>query len=311
MYEQDRFSPETAALMRYAFTQIDPVPVYIAPGNLDWYGPQSLYQQVDWSPNVHIFRTNQLSPVTLTEGFTLWGAAHCAPAGTQNFLSGFQVDRGGVHIGVFHGSAMGLVTGESEEKFPHAPFEMRDVETAGLNHLFVGHYHQPHEAALYTYPGSPHLLSFGEREGGAVVATVTDQGSVQREWQSVANFPFHDLEADVTGCLTHADIQERVGEAIAELRGVARVTVRGELPAELDFNPRDLSEVGHSLEGLLVRIGDLHPVFNFEAIAKEPTVRGQFVRDVLATEMETEKRNRVLVTGLRALDGRRDLEVVL
>ena len=119
------------------------------------------------------------------------------------------------------------------------------------------------------------------------------------------------MEADVTGCLTHADIQERVGEAIAELHGVARVTVRGELPAELDFNPRDLSEVGHSLEGLLVRIGDLHPVFNFEAIAKEPTVRGQFVRDVLATEMETEKRNRVLVTGLRALDGRRDLEVVL
>ena len=126
MYEQDRFSPETAALMRYAFTQIDPVPVYIAPGNLDWYGPQSLYQQVDWSPNVHIFRTNQLSPVTLTEGFTLWGAAHCAPAGTQNFLSGFQVDRGGVHIGVFHGSAVGLVTGESEEKFPHAPFEARE-----------------------------------------------------------------------------------------------------------------------------------------------------------------------------------------
>ena len=152
-------------------------------------------------------------------------------------------------------------------------------------------------------------MSFGEREGGAVVATITDQGTVHREWRSVSNFPFHDLDTDVTGCMNHDDIRQRIEETVTDLQGVARVTVRGELPGEMDFNPKDLSDIGHSLEGLLVRIGKLHPVFNFESIAKEPTVRGQFVRNVMEGEMEPEKRNRVLVTGLRALDGRRDLEV--
>ena len=43
----------------------------------------------------------------------------------------------------------------------------------------------------------------------------------------------------------------------------------------------------------------------------EQTIRGQFVRDVLSSdELDQDKRRRVLVTGLRALDGRGDdLEV--
>ena len=41
------------------------------------------------------------------------------------------------------------------------------------------------------------------------------------------------------------------------------------------------------------------------APAAEPTVRGQFVRDVRAdTALDDEPRRRVLTTGLQALDGR-------
>lgn len=282
LYEHDRFSPETATFLRYAFEQINPVPVYISPGNHDWYGPQSLYRQVEWSPNVHVFSSNQLSPVTIREGLTLWGAAHCAPAGTGNFLSGFRVDGDGVHIALLHGSEMSWLAAQGEGKYPHAPFEIQDIARSGLHHVFLGHYHYPREAALYTYPGNPHPLSFGE-EGhlGAVVATVSEEGAVQREWHSVANFQFHDLKVDITGCFTREEVRERIREGISELHGLARVTLSGELTAELDLNPRDVSDVAHSMEGLLVRVGELHPAFDFEAIAKEPTIRGRFVRDVL------------------------------
>ena len=307
LYEHDRFSTETGALLRYAFAQIDPVPVYIAPGNNDWYGPESLYQQ-EWSSNVHIFKSNRLSPVTLCDGLTLWGAAHCAPAGTQNFLRGFHIDRGGVNIGLFHGSEMSCFAGQGGNKYPHAPFDVADIEESGLHHVFLGHYHQPREAALYTYPGNPHPLSFGESGyRGAVVAVVSEHGTVHREWRPVANLPFHDLEINVSGCFTNGEIRERLKEAVANLQGVARVTLQGEVPPDLAFNPRDLSDVGHSIE-LMLRIGKLRPRFDLDTIAKEPTVRGQFVRDVLGEEMDSEKRSRVLVTGLRALDGRHDLE---
>jgi DNA repair exonuclease SbcCD nuclease subunit len=306
LYEHDRCSPETAALLRYTFADIDPVPVYIAPGNRDWYGPESLYQQ-EWSPNVHIFRSSQLSPVAITDGLTLWGAAHCAPAGTPNFLSGFHTDRDGVHIGLFHGSELSELAAQGENKHPHAPFEVADVVEAGLHHVFLGHYHQPCAAALYTYPGNPHPLGFGEcGYRGAVLAVISEQGTVQREWRSVADTPFHDLEINITGCFTDDDIRERVRESVVNLRGFARMALHGEVPAELEFNRRDLFEAGRSMEELLLRIGRLQPK-DLERIAKEPTVRGQFVRDVLQEDMDLEERNRILFTGLRALAGRHDL----
>ena len=48
--------------------------------------------------------------------------------------------------------------------------------------------------------------------------------------------------------------------------------------------------------------------FQAEAIAAEQTVRGQFVRDVLDAPLEDRERQRVLLVGLRALEGRTDLD---
>src|SRR6266545_6294611 len=56
LYEHERISPDTAAFLRTTFADLDPLPVYIAPGNHDWYGPTGAYAQVNWSPNVHVFK---------------------------------------------------------------------------------------------------------------------------------------------------------------------------------------------------------------------------------------------------------------
>ena len=56
--------------------------------------------------------------------------------------------------------------------------------------------------------------------------------------------------------------------------------------------------------------GDLRPTYDMESIRQEPTVRGQFVRDVLDSDLAEDEKHRVVVTGLRALDGRTDLEAL-
>src|SRR5262249_13357378 len=152
-------------------------------------------------------------------------------------------------------------------KYPHAAFDRTDLEDTGLNHVFLGHYHESCEDALFTYPGNPHPLSFGESSKGhrgAVVATITDQGTVYREWRPVSNFPFHDVQLDVTGCFMPDDVKQRLKQSVRNLQGVARVTLSGEVPAELDFNLKELSDIGHSMEALLLRIGKVHPIFDFQ-----------------------------------------------
>jgi hypothetical protein len=53
---------------------------------------------------------------------------------------------------------------------------------------------------------------------------------------------------------------------------------------------------------------NLLPSYDLEAIHAEATVRGEFARDTLAIT-DDERRRKVLITGLRALEGRADLEV--
>lgn len=313
LYEQDRFTPDTAEFLRSTFADLDPLAVFLAPGNHDWFGPTSLYQQVTWSPNVHVFRSDRLEPVTLEDGFTLWGAAHRAPANTDGFLDAFAVDRGGVSVGLFHGSALGGLPFQEEGKIPHAPFREEQIDRVGLSHVLAGHFHTPYGSAVLTYPGNPDPLSFGETgQRGAVLADISGDGQVSIERKSVETFAVHDVSVDITGA-THAGVvTDKVVAQVAGLSGVVRVTVFGEVGPDIDLRLQDIAALKPDyIDALVPRLGAIHVAYDFHRLRAEPTVRGQFVNDVLAdTALSDKERERILTTGLRALDGRGDeLEV--
>ncbi len=198
-----------------------------------------------------------------------------------------------------------------EGKVPHAPFMLEEITAAGLHHAFVGHFHRPSSSAWHTYPGNPEPLTFGE-DGvrGAVLATVHQSGAVERETRVVSQTPCHDLTLDVTGCSTSQDTRDRLRDLLLGQTGLARITVQGDLAPEIDLRPDDLASVPNDLDGLVIRLGAIRPAFDVDVIAAEPTVRGQFVRDVMAADLALDDRRRVLLAGLRALAGRDDLEVL-
>ena len=312
LYEHERFTPDTAEFLRTTFAELHPIRVFLAPGNHDWYGPESLYALTEWSPNVHVFREASLQPLELSGGLTLWGAAHCAPANTDGFLdSGFRVGAAGVHLALFHGAERSWFSEQSEGKQPHAPFDAAQLEQAGLHHAFLGHYHRPKDAERHTYPGNPDPLAFGEdRERGAVVATIGSDGSVERERHSVAVTEVHDLDLDVTGCSTRQQVRDRLAERVDGLAGFLRLSVRGDLDPDVDLAEDDLRDVLGGCDAAKIQFGEMRTAHDIETLRREQTIRGQFVNDVLKAGLLPDEQRRVLMTGLRALAGRSDLEAL-
>lgn len=311
LYEHDKAAPDTGEVIRAAFARLGTVPVLVSPGNHDWLGPQSIYQRTAWSPNVHIFSSDALTPFPLADGFTVWGGAHRVPANTPGFLRDFEVDRGGVNIGMFHGSLRSSLPFQEEGKVPHAPLEEEEIPASGLDHALLGHFHTPAEGRWHTYPGNPEPLSFGERDlRGAVVAEFDEEGGVSQSWRRVSRTELHDIRVDLTGCASGQNVRDRAAAALAPLTGTARVTLHGEVDPAVNVDVADLDGVAPHLEAVVVRLERITAAYDFEALAHQTgTVRGRFVQDVLDADMDPDLERRVLITGLRALDGRTDLAV--
>ena len=212
--------------------------------------------------------------------------------------------------GLFHGSEQGAMAWQESSKVPHAPFKAIQITEAGLDHALVGHFHSPRHEPEYTYPGNPDPLTFGETEKrGAVLVTVADDGSVTRETIDVAQTVLHDLTLDLTGCEHGNDVAQRVAQTLAGQAGIVRLTLHGELGADVDVRLRDLAALGSHLPGFLPRFGALHVAYDLDALRAEQTVRGQFVRTVSTDQdLDEHQRQAILTTGLRALAGRTDLE---
>ncbi len=311
LFEHERSTPDTAALLRRVFGELAPLPVLLAPGNHDWFGPASIYATTEWSPNVHVFTADRLQPFDQLDGVRVWGAAHRAPAGTPGFLEDFAVDGDALHIGLFHGSELGGWAGETEpDKVQHAPFRSAQVEASGLDHAVVGHHHTPVDGEWHTYPGCPVPLSFGGRQDGGVVVLDLDLDRViARSRHRVGGLDAHDLTLLVDGVTDSGQLEQRVDQTVSGLAGVARITLTGELDPGLVIEPTVLATRRGALLDLQIRMGRVASGYDLDAVADEPTVRGQFVRDVLASSLAPDEQQRVLLTGLRALDGRLDLEV--
>jgi DNA repair exonuclease SbcCD nuclease subunit len=308
LYEHDRQRPDTGAFLRDVFASLDPIPVYLAPGNHDWLGPKSIYTLTRWSPNVHVFAEPRLTPVTLAEGLTLWGAAHHSPKNTPNLLDGFRVDRGGLHLALFHGSEQGAF---APDKVRHAPFKAEQIGAAGLRHALLGHFHTPRDAPDHTYPGNPEPLTFGETgERGAVLVSVDGTGKMNTQRHRVSVTPVHDVEVDLDGA-DHAEaVQDRVEAALAGIDGIVRVRLHGEVAPEVEIDAGRLRRPP-SVAAWVVEAGDVRYGYDLAALRGEQTVRGQFVRDVEADpSLPDDVRRAVLLAGLRAFDGRDDLAVV-
>lgn len=308
LFEHERVSPDTIEFLRASFAAAER-PVFLAPGNHDWLSPRSPYALAAWSPNVHLFTESRLVPVTLADGLTLWGASHRAPANTDPFFADFRPDRGGVHLAVAHASERSALGWQESGKQPHAPFDAGELEAAGIAHAFLGHYHVPRDADRYTYPGNPDPLEFGEAgERGAVIAEVGPDGSLHRRRVAVGVSEVHDATVTLDGATHMDDVERAVAASREAYPGCLRVTLVGEVAPSLELDRRELARIAGAMPDLVIRVGAVASGYALDEIAQETTVRGQFARAAAGIE-DAELRRRVTLTGLRALEGRRDLEV--
>lgn len=151
---------ETLSVLKEALGGI-PAPVFIAPGNHDYYASNTPYEGA-WPENVTIFRTGTLVPHPLPRlGCVVYGAAFTGNSCLTDPLAGFSVPRdGNIHIAVLHGDV-----GQPCSRY--APISEEHLAASGLTYCGLGHIHAPSGLrqageTFWAYPGCPEGHGFDE-----------------------------------------------------------------------------------------------------------------------------------------------------
>jgi DNA repair exonuclease SbcCD nuclease subunit len=298
---------DTGEQLAAALGQME-APVFIAPGNHDWYGSGSPWLTVPWPKNVHIFKEPTLTAVDLPDwNLTVHGAAFTSAEQAEGFLTGFTAPADNrIHFGLLHGE---LDPAEAR----YDPIRREEIAASGLSYLALGHIHKRTEPltcgrTLCAWPGCPEGRGFDELgEKGFYEGTLGDDGTVSLTFVPFAGRRYEILEVDITGKDPRAAIEAALpGDTARHLYRILLTGETGEGGVNAAALRESLADRFYTLE-----IRDHTRVAeDIWARAEEDSLRGLFLRDLrqkwqaAKTEEERETVTQAVRFGLAALDHR-------
>ncbi len=227
-----------------------PAPVFIAPGNHDFYSPRSPWERIKLPGNVVLFTDSEIRAVPIPQlGVCVYGAAFTEKR-SGPLLRGFRAERreGVKNLLVLHGDV------DAQPDSPYDPISRQELAESGMDYVALGHVHtagglRRAEKVWYSWPGCPEGRGFDETGEKTVnLVTLGDDGSCRLEQRCIALRRYEVLRVDVTGSEALLAVHTRLPDDT--VRDVYRIVLTGEVEEYPDLRrlQANLSELFFELQ---------------------------------------------------------------
>ena len=236
LLDGDRVYQETVETLSRTLGQLQ-VPVFISPGNHDYYTHRSAYAVNPWPDNVHIFRSGQMEAVELPRlNAVVYGAAFTADGQGESLLRGFSAPEDGrLHLMVLHADV------DAQQGSRYCPVSSQDISASNLDYLALGHIHagsgvQYAGRVPWAYPGCPEGRGFDELGPKGVLCGEVERGRVDLTFVPLCKRQYHIHELTLTADDTVETVAAQVLQH-ASPDHLVRFVLNGESgPDGLDLN---------------------------------------------------------------------------
>ena len=279
-------------------------PVFISPGNHDYYSHRSPYARIKFPANVHIFTKNEIEYFELPEiSARVYGAAF-TDIESKGLLCCFHGEKlaGFRNIMCIHGD---VCAGESR----YNPITEKEIADSGMDYVALGHTHKASGLkkagnVFYSWPGCPEGRGFDECGDKFVNIIELDDGSCELRQVSIACRSYDILKLDISG----SDAMTELHKALPDdsVKDVYRVVFTGETDTAPDLH-RLYSSFSELFFELQLR-DETHLRRSLWESAGEDTLRGLFLSklksryDRCTDSLERTKIEQAARWGLAALD---------
>ena len=198
LFDAENVFSDTGRVVEQALAAMG-IPVFIAPGNHDWYGPRSAWSRLALGENVHLFTAPEIACVPLPAlNVRVWGAAFAGRLRTPPLMS-FEAEKDGdiLDIMVLHGEV-------GDPASPYGAVTEEQLARSGMDYVALGHVHsfsglRRAGETCYAWPGCPEGRGFDETGDKGVLLAELDPGSCRLEFIPTALRRYEILSVDLTG----------------------------------------------------------------------------------------------------------------
>lgn len=241
--------------------------------------------------------------VALGEGVAVYGRT--CPTTPEDYDALALEEQDLVRIVLLHGQVTGgLATGEDR-------IALGRLTERGIDYLALGHEHSFRCEALDTrgvwaYAGCPEGRGFDEcGDKGCILFDTERKGVEAVRFLSLCRRRLHEIPVALDGCTSFGDILSRVSEAVAPLDSgdMVKTVLTGELDPEVVRDTVHLDRVLNE-RFYFARVKDeCRLLLRPEDYLGDVSLKGEFIRTVLASPLDDEQKRRTILAGLRALRG--------
>ena len=301
LYENEYVKESTIIYINELFKEIPQTQVFISPGNHDPYLKDSYYATFDFSNNVYIFKDK--FEMVETEDFNIYGVGfidfYCRGVDFSDCILSHNNKK---NILIMHGS---LDSGTEIDK-EYNPISKTFLKKLGFDYIALGHIHKPYydeeENQNIIYPGSLISLGFDELGEHGMIEGNFSNNNLSIKFIKLDDREFVEIPKNIQVFNSPEDLVENINEMTLDKNSLYKIILMGKRNFEIDT--REILNL-ISQENVL-KIKDLTELdYDLEAISKENTLRGIFVKEALEKlnqgEFSKEEIEKAIEIGLKAL----------
>lgn len=299
LFEDRYFTLGDMRRVRDILGSIEDTNVLVIAGNHDYLYEKSLYNKVEWSPNVHIFRGDGLEKKEFPELNTViygysWDRVEIRDS--VSFEDFDLHDKGKNRILLLHGDI-----GSNSR---YLPLDLNRLRELDMDYIGLGHIHKPQIIdENIAYCGCPEPLDFGEvGERGFIQGHITQDGT-NIEFVPFSKRSFWDIDMTLNGDMGYGDIVDSFNDIYEgkKSRDFYRVKLTGYIQNDIDVEElfKSLSDEFYHLEIL----DNTVPDYDLEALENDysDNIIGSFIGEMKAKGLDDTKVRDALYYGLDAL----------
>lgn len=227
----------------------------------------------------------------------------------KSLYSSLELSKDNTNIVVMHGQASKYFSKDNYEII-----NLTELKNKNIDYLALGHIHSYtidtlEDTTKYCYPGCLEGRGFDEcGEHGFVVLDINGK-EITHTFVPFAKRTLYEISIDISSVSNTHDVDNLIRKELQSISkdSLLKINLTGNIAEDINIDTEILSSALNELYYFAKVLNKTKLNINIDNYKNDISIKGEFVRTVLNSNLPLEEKEQIIITGLKALNGESDL----